>query len=176
MRLDTPKALQSPELRQLFHYWQERHAEDRPPARAEIDPLDVPPLLPDLLLVDVDWSFAKPRFRFRLAGTRFTRLYAEEITGRWLDELLLGVWQDYWEAEYTAVAQQWEPRYGVNAAVWQGREHVRFEWILLPLVTPDRRCDMVLSGVRFEGSDGLRLKAGAPDETLPLGALVLEPR
>ncbi|WP_119165390.1 PAS domain-containing protein [Algihabitans albus] len=169
MRLDRPEVLQSPELRRLFAYWWDRHAEDRPPSRAEIDPVDVPDLLPDLLLVDVDWTGDKPRFYFRLAGTRFTQFYTEELTGRWLDDLQLGSWQSFWEAEYHAIIHEWKPRYGLNSVVWQGRDFVRFEWLMLPLVTPNRRCDMILIGVRFEGSDGFQLQSESPEDTRAVG-------
>ena len=165
VRLDRPEVLQSSELRQLFTYWSERRFGDRPPSRSEIDPIDVPHLLPDLLLVDVDWSGERLRYHYRLAGTRFTRFYGEEITGRWLDNLQLGSWLAFWESEYRAVVDRWEPRYGVDAAVWQGRDFLRFEWLLLPLVAPSRRCEMLLVGVRFDGSDGFELQPASPERT-----------
>ncbi len=160
MRLDAPGAILSADLRQLYDYWLAQHAGDRPPARADIDPTEIPRLLPDLLLVEVVEAPAL-RFRFRLAGTRFTQLYGENVTGRWLDELMLGDWQDFWRQEYEAVAIGWEPRHGTTAVVWQQRDYIRFEWILLPLVTRGRRCEMVLAGVHFEGQRGFKLPSEA---------------
>jgi hypothetical protein len=158
MRLDSPDALRSDRLRSLHDYWYGKRRDGRPPRRADIDPTEIPHLLSDLLMSDVVWHGPEPRFRFRLAGTRFTRFYGEELTGRWLHDLPLGPRQAYWQAEYLAVARDLEVRTGADAAVWQGREHMRFEWLLSPLVDEEGACAVVLGGVHFEGN-GFRLPA-----------------
>jgi hypothetical protein len=48
-------------------YWRSLYVDVRLSARADIDPLDIPLLLPQIILIDVDrdvWNF-----RFRLIGT-----------------------------------------------------------------------------------------------------------
>lgn len=56
-------------LHQLHAYWKSRCRDRQMPSRSDIDPIDVPTLLPCIFLVDV---LNDPRdFRFRLAGTHF---------------------------------------------------------------------------------------------------------
>ena len=55
------------------------------PARADIDPCEIKPLLPYLMISDL---FSDPlRVRFRLAGTKVCETFGFNVVGRWLEEL-----------------------------------------------------------------------------------------
>jgi hypothetical protein len=74
-------------LDQAFAYWC-RKAAGRPlPRRRDIDPIEIPKLLPDVMLVDVE---ADARYRYRLIGTQNTRAHGVNATGRFLDDVLPG--------------------------------------------------------------------------------------
>ena len=123
-----------PSVRKLFDYWSARKGARRFPSRRDFDPIDVPDLLQDLLLVEVERTSDSPmRFRFRVAGGRFRDIYGEELTGRWLHELDLGAYRDHWSAQYSKVAETGRPNHGEHKLYWQNREHVPFEWLMLPL-------------------------------------------
>jgi hypothetical protein len=71
----------------LLGYWQELTTRlGRLPRRAEIDPISLPALLPNLFLVDiVRGDSGPPRFRFRLLGGAIT--HRESVRpGQFLDE------------------------------------------------------------------------------------------
>ncbi len=72
--------------RDLYIYWRSRHIDGRPPSRADIDPpVDLPQLLPNLLLLDrIDESF-----RVRLIGSEITRRGGRDDTGQIIDLKLL---------------------------------------------------------------------------------------
>ena len=55
------------------------------PSRADIDPVDIPRLLPDVMLVE---RFADGRYRYRLIGTENSRAHGMNATGRYLDEIV----------------------------------------------------------------------------------------
>jgi hypothetical protein len=57
------------------------------PSRADIDPTDIPKLLPDVMLVERQ---ASGRYRYRLIGTENARAHGINATGRFLDEVLPG--------------------------------------------------------------------------------------
>jgi hypothetical protein len=67
-------------LNELFppalHYWQAIKT-DRLPSRHEIDPIDIPDLLPNIMLLDVLESGRD--FRYRLAGTAIERNFGASI-------------------------------------------------------------------------------------------------
>ncbi len=76
----------SPLLRQLYAYWEKKRADKRMPSRRDMDPVEIdPPLLPWIMLLDVEGT--PRRFRYRLVGTRLVELLERDLTGRYLDEL-----------------------------------------------------------------------------------------
>ena len=73
-----------PKLIQLYDYWTSICDGRDMPARRDMDPLDIPRLLPNIVLFDVEYD--PIRFRVRLYGTALTKISRNEITGRYLDE------------------------------------------------------------------------------------------
>ena len=74
-------------LREALDYWQAKAAGRALPGRSDIDPIEIPKLLPDLMLVDV---LADGRYRYRLIGTENAEAHGLNATGRYLDEVLPG--------------------------------------------------------------------------------------
>ena len=79
--------IESPRLRQLFEYWQSKRRGGRLPRRADIDPTEIPQLMPNLLLVDIEHD--PFRVRYRLVGTQIVEATGFEFTGKYLDEIVL---------------------------------------------------------------------------------------
>src|SRR5215813_1374292 len=73
---------------EFYEYWRLKGAAKPMPGRADIDPLDIPRLLPNVFLMDVVPGNPR-RFRFRLVGTRIADLEGE-MTDRFLDEFVPG--------------------------------------------------------------------------------------
>src|ERR1700719_3940275 len=76
-----------PRLRQAHDYWRSKVAGRTMPRRADIDPTEIPKLLPDVMLVDV---LPQGRYRYRLIGTENTQAQGMNATGCYLDEVLPG--------------------------------------------------------------------------------------
>lgn len=72
-------------LREGYGYWRRKAAGRRMPRRADIDPAEIPRLLPYVRLVDV---VEQRRFRYRLVGTETRQHHTIDPTGRYLDEVL----------------------------------------------------------------------------------------
>ncbi len=68
-----------------LRYWEQRRRDRRLPSRADIDPLDIPDLLPQVFLVDV--GLEPLDFRYRLVGTQIVRHSAADYTGKRLQDL-----------------------------------------------------------------------------------------
>jgi hypothetical protein len=56
------------------------------PQRADLDPIDIPKLLPHVMLIEVHGD----RYRYRLVGTANAQEHGMNATGRYLDEVLPG--------------------------------------------------------------------------------------
>jgi hypothetical protein len=76
-----------PRLGQAYLYWREKAAGRAMPSRADIDPIDIPKLLPDVMLIE---RLDNGRYRYRLIGTENARAHGINATGRFLDEVLPG--------------------------------------------------------------------------------------
>jgi len=83
-----PLPLTDERLEQAYRYWRGKAAGRPMPARADIDPIDIPRLLPDVMLVE---RLADGRYRYRLIGTENARAQGINATGRYLDEVLPGL-------------------------------------------------------------------------------------
>ena len=74
-------------LQDAYDYWCAKAGGRAMASRAALDPLDIPQLLPDIMLVDVAEG---GRYRYRLIGTEVARAQGINATGRFLDEVLPG--------------------------------------------------------------------------------------
>jgi hypothetical protein len=74
-------------LEQAYGYWLAKAAGRAMPTRGDIEPTEIPKLLPDVMLVE---RLDNGRYRYRLIGTENTRAHGVNATGRFLDEVLPG--------------------------------------------------------------------------------------
>jgi len=66
-------------------YWESKIVGGRIPSRRDIEPLDIPDLLPQIILLDVvqePWNF-----RFRLIGTNVVYHLNQDWTGSWFSQI-----------------------------------------------------------------------------------------
>jgi hypothetical protein len=124
-----------PEQRQLYDYWISCAGTKALPDRSDINPADIPRLLPYLSLIDVDGAI--DHSRIRLAGTRLRDVYDREITGLRLCDLDLGAKRDYWMAAYRHTAIDGKPSQGIVRGPRVNKEHLVQYWIRLPLASAD---------------------------------------
>ncbi|MEQ9334639.1 PAS domain-containing protein [Thalassobaculum sp.] len=154
--------LASPRLRELRDYWLSLAAGRVMPAREDLDPLDIPRLLPNLMLVDV---FHDPqRFRLRLVGTRLTELAKRDSTGRWMDASLYGDNTERVLLDLRACADTGAPVASLDTAPYLENDWIRAEALLLPLGRQDGTVDMILEGIEVVAGKG----AGSDGNTVTL--------
>ena len=139
-------------LRQLHAYWLAKKGDRRAPGRSDIDPLEIAPHLPYVMLIDVEHE--PLRFRYRLVGTEIVRNIGSDLTGHYLDEYVRLGRGAPMAAEYARVAAWGEP----VCAVWEytrddGR-HVRYERLALPLSRDGLVVDMLFGGAVFDAAHG----------------------
>ncbi len=72
---------------EAYAYWRGKAAGRMLPSRADIDPIEIVKLLPDVMLVE---RLDDRRYRYRLIGTEHQRAQGINATGRYLDEVLPG--------------------------------------------------------------------------------------
>ncbi len=124
-----------PQLERLYAYWNAQRRGHVFPLREDIDPLDMPYALGNVLLVDVEREPAI-RFRYRLWGVNLTTDYGQEMTGRYVDQLQPPAFgarvQQQYLATLTANAAQLHKFDDIIDGRWFMHER-----LLLPLARPE---------------------------------------
>jgi hypothetical protein len=75
-------------LEPLYRYWDKKRGDRRMPRRADIDPSELVPFLPALMIVDVVAD--DRRYVYRLVGTREVDARGRDPTGRPVGEAFMG--------------------------------------------------------------------------------------
>jgi hypothetical protein len=119
------------EQRDLYGYWRSCAGAKPIASRYDIDPVDIPRLLPGLSLIDTGGDL--DRLRYRLAGTRVREIYGTEITGRAVFDGKLQHKREYWRSVYSKVIIERTPMQGAVRGPVAGREHLLLIWMRLPL-------------------------------------------
>jgi hypothetical protein len=139
--------LREPLLRDLHAYWNGRRGDRSMPARADIDVVEIPTLLPYVFLIDV---LEQPRdFRFRLAGTHFRETTEQEVTGKRIAEVFPAQFGEEVRRIWSKAVEERRPVVGHGNLWISGREYVKWESVALPLACDDHAINMLLGGVVF---------------------------
>ena len=150
--------LQRAPHRELFDYWRSKASPDNLPARRDIDPVEIPMLLPWITLYDVDWAEGRPRFRFRLVGTGIVRRYGRDATGMWFEDAYEGEILERQVAAFSEVATMGRPLADSLSAPISGKEFITSHKLILPLADDGARVDHMVAVILFDDAmPGARL-------------------
>lgn len=142
-----PSVIEEALLRELYDYWRRKHADERLPSRDDIDPSEMPSLLPNILLADTAETLGA--FRYRLYGTEVCQGFEHDRTNirfadlpriENYDEVYSGYWQTYREAD---------PVYFHGRIVSQQKNWLMYSRLTLPLSSDGKDIDKILGGVVF---------------------------
>ena len=91
----------------LYRYWDQKRGGRRMPRRADIDPAELVPFLPALMIVDVVGD--ERRYVYRLVGTREVDARGRDPTGRPVGEAFIGSSREKVLANYDRVQLTGQP-------------------------------------------------------------------
>ncbi len=146
MALTLPDQV-NPVIRRFHEYWLSKCRDNRLPSRDQIDPLEMRPFLPHVILFDVEHLPGGYRFRNRLVGTHVVGLFGMDVTGLYIEEKSAPRAFPALHGRLAAVVEQRQPIYGIAEAPLPDRDFVRFEHLTAPLSTDGVLIDFLL-GVR----------------------------
>ena len=143
-----PSELSAPRLRDAFTYWHDKLAGRAMPARRDIDPIDMPKLLPYVMLVNV--VPVPLDFRYRLIGTEVRCILKHDYTGKRFSELPgkgrgSTVWDNCEQVVLTKAPFSRSPPYTGPEPYLR-----RCENLLLPLSENGLDVTMILQVISFE--------------------------
>ena len=138
---------QSDALRRLHEYWRSKLGGRPMPRRADIDPTEIPALLPHVALIGVEE--APRRLFFRLIGTHITNSLGRNNTGRYFDEYYDGPMLADLVSLYGVVLQSKTPVRHFGKALYSDKKHRDYESVHLPLSDDGRTVNIILVGQHY---------------------------
>ncbi len=143
--------LQHPVHRTALAYWHSHRLSARDvPARQDIDPLDIPDLLPWINLIEVhqhDDGFA---FRHRLIGTAIVEMWNRDSTGVWFHELYDPARLARIRPALTDVVTNAQPGLVLDDLGEVGKPHWKLTSLVLPLASDRRQVDMLMAVSQYD--------------------------
>lgn len=136
----------------LYTYWQRKLNGRSMPARSDIEPLDLKPVLPQLLLLDVQPSPLD--FRYRLAGTRTYDIFGFDLTGRSVRELEPPGFSDGLWSSLEALVRDGLPQHEHLQFTTKDGYARSYRVLRLPLGADGKTVDRILVLTTFERGRG----------------------
>lgn len=156
----------TPVLAAFFDYWDARRGDREMPSRQDIDPADIPQLLPHLSLIDV--VDAGARFRYRLVGTAVVDGFNRNTTNLYADELDIPQFsRDAVHLQYRSVLRKRRPIYLRNIYVLPSGVRAMTRRVLAPLSQDGAAINMIIAALVFEYGSALREVIPLRDGTDP---------
>ncbi|HXC28886.1 MAG TPA: PAS domain-containing protein [Stellaceae bacterium] len=145
--LDAPR---DQRLKALHDYWNRLRGDRKMPSRADFDPIDIPHLLPLIVLYAVQQDGG---YTVRLVGEEVVQFTGRSATGRPAGATLPPEAAERLTSILAAVCDERAPRFRAGKARWIPEKDYRdFEACFLPLSADGERVNMILSGVSFPRS------------------------
>lgn len=132
----------SARLRAILRYWVEKAAGSTMPFRRQIDPIEIPSVLPIALLADVTALGA----RMRLLGSETTSAYGSETRDCLVAHIQLGEFTVDWQDAFSRVIQSARPAYA-EGTYRRGTELCRIETVLTPLSADGAQVSHIFGGL-----------------------------
>jgi hypothetical protein len=117
----------------LNDWWISKKVTSGLPDRRSFDPAEFKPLMPNLVLVEIEQ--APFRIRYRLVGTRVAHFTGFDFTGRYLDELIALGSTSEWQNQYAAACASRHPVFGSITEPTTSGGTFTFEFGLFPVST-----------------------------------------
>jgi hypothetical protein len=146
--ISHPSMLNSLRLRAAYTYWDGKRQNALMPSRADIDPVEIPQLLPYVILIDV--TREPLDFRYRLVGTQVCEIMRRDYTGRRFSDIPgSGKESALWQ-ECDAVVSSKAPMYWQTPYVDPQSSLRKVEAVLLPLSSDRVNVTMIFQVISFE--------------------------
>ena len=133
---------------QALAYWESKRQGRRMPSRRDIDPLEIPPFLANVVLVDV--RYAPLDFSYRLIGTAVVQRIERDYTGvRFMDIPHQRPGSRVWDAAVRLVREK-QPFYSDIPYVGPDPFVDDYQDLYMPLSDDDDTVNMIFGLIEFE--------------------------
>jgi hypothetical protein len=144
--IDAPR---HPKIQLLHSYWDEKRHGRAMPSRADIDPVDIPALLPHILMYNVN---GPGRYTVRLQGEAVRAFVGINTTGRPAGSTMKAHGAQVVIGILDTVVAARTAKFRSGKVDWlEEKAHREFEACLLPLSADGNAVNIILAAVVFTG-------------------------
>jgi hypothetical protein len=147
--------LDDPQHRQIYAYWLRKRGQHRMPWRRDIDPAEIPRLLPNVLISEYLAEAGVERWRYRLAGTAVVTAFGRDPTGDYADEVTTGDYRAFIERIYGAVREKQRALFCEGEYMGTRELPMSAKRLLLPVTTDGREVNQVVTHFVFRLGAGV---------------------
>lgn len=141
------EAVASPMLLSAYDLWVTNLRGRTLPSRADFDPVDMPKLLPHIILVDVENP--GPRLRVRLSGTNVVNVFGGDYTGQYLDEIDFGDARQKILHDYIFAVDAKRPLFSDHKFRRLSGTYLNIERVILPMSDNDDSVNILMAVLSF---------------------------
>lgn len=139
---------QSAVIEECYLHWRDKINGGSLPSRSDINPADIPRLMPHAVILDVRRE-PEPDFRYRLIGTYVSENLFRDHTGSWFSEIEHQrapneIWQNC-----CRVVETGKPMLPRSPYVGPNRSFKTIEDVILPLAEDGKTVDCLLVFIEF---------------------------
>lgn len=136
--------VQTEGIRDVLRNWLEIHPKSSLPSRQHFDPINIPRLLKNVILTEVERD--PYRFKVRVLGTIIADAFGKDFTGKYMDEVFDGHAASLSHSLRVQVVETGLPCLRpAGPGTFQGLDIAPLEGVHLPLAADGRTIDFVLS-------------------------------
>lgn len=129
-------------------YWQVKRGARTMPRRRDINPVEIPRLLPNLQITEL--VEGGRRIRYRLVGTAIVQAYGAELTGKYFDEVFSAERLRFVEANYRIICHEKCPLLVCNRYVSARDARLVCTRMVMPLSEDDITVNQCLTAMSFQ--------------------------
>lgn len=131
------------EIVKALDYWKSKCADGNLPSRRDIDPTEIPTLLPWLSIVEIVAVDDQLDYRMRLEGTGVASAFERDITGKCASEIYSDERLAQIREMYRSISQAKSPRI-IEYKTMRRDIEVTYQRLILPLATDGNDVDFFL--------------------------------
>lgn len=132
----------------LLDYWQSKHGSNGSlPSRRDIDPIEIPHLLPVIYMLDVVKESGDLRFKLRLVGTRVVEWCKRDATGLFLDSPEYALNDKSELDDFKRIVETRTPEYVHLYEPHHEEAYRHYSQLTLPLADRDGTVNILLCGL-----------------------------
>ena len=121
------------------------------PLRSELDPSELKPVLPSLIIIDVQRAAgaAAPTFACRLAGTAIDDRFGLRLTGLKLQDAPFGEVRPLIQAQYETCVRERRPIQCSHEMVVNESRYIEYDRLVVPLADAEGQVSMLVAAIDF---------------------------